>query len=91
MVDSIRPISDLNVLGTNAPPPKEAKLWIKVKSADEAVLKRIKLVLTMFPGKQQMIIYLEREKKRIGASCIIHEALVEELKELLGEENVVIK
>ncbi len=54
-------------------------------------MKRIELLLTMFPGKQQMIIYCEREKKRIGAQCVIHEALVDELKEMLGEGNVVIK
>ena len=45
----------------------------------------------MFPGKQQMIIYCEREKKRMGTYCIIHQSLVDELKELLGDENVVIK
>ena len=91
MVDSIRPISDLDALGTNAPPPREPKLWIKVKSTEEPVLKRIKLILTMFPGRQQMIVYCEKEKKRIGAACIIHQALLDELKELLGEENVVVK
>ena len=90
MVDSIRPISDLHELGTNAPPPKEAKLWIKVKSANEPVLKRIKLILTMFPGTQQMIIYCEAEKKRMGTNCLIHEALVDELKDLLGEGNVIV-
>ena len=45
----------------------------------------------MFPGAQQMIIWCEREKKRIGARCLIHRALVQELKELLGDENVVVK
>ena len=45
----------------------------------------------MFPGTQQMIIWCEREKKRIGARCLIHPALVQELKEMLGEENVVVK
>ena len=45
----------------------------------------------MFPGTQQMIIYCQKEKKRIGAQCVIHEALVDELKEMLGSENVVIK
>jgi len=91
MVDSIRPISDLYELSGNAQTPKDAKLWIKVKSSDEPVLRRIKLILTMFPGTQQMIIYCEKDKKRMGANCLIHEALVDELKELLGEENVVIK
>ena len=91
MVDSIRPISDLHELETNAPPPRQKKLWIKVSSANEPVLKRIKLILTMFPGTHQMIIYCEKEQKRMGANCLIHEGLVEELKELLGEENVVVK
>ncbi len=91
MVDSIRPISDLNMLGSDAPPPKEAKLWIKVKSAQEPVLRRIKLILSMFPGSGQMIIYCEKEKKRMGANCLIHQSLIDELKELLGNENVVVK
>lgn len=45
----------------------------------------------MFPGTQQMIIYCDREKKRIGTRCLIHEGLIVELQELLGEKNVVIK
>ena len=45
----------------------------------------------MFPGRQQLIIYLEREKRRIGARCLIHPSLVAELKELCGEDNVILK
>ena len=91
MVESIRPISDLDAPGEKAPPPQDRKLWVKVKSAQDPVLERIRLILTMFPGTQQMILYCEAEKKRIGARCLIHEGLVLELEELLGEENVVVK
>jgi len=91
MVDSIRPIEDAAIISGDAPPPKEPKLWVKLKSTEDPMLRRIKLILNMFPGKQQIIIYCEKEKKRIGASCIIHEAFVEELKDLLGAENVVVK
>ena len=45
----------------------------------------------MFPGQQQLVIYCEREKKKLVARCLIHEALVDELKEMLGNENVVLK
>ena len=45
----------------------------------------------MFPGSQQLVIWCEREKKRIGARCLIHEGLVLELQEMLGKENVVLK
>ena len=100
MVDSIRPLSDIGTLAQpareqrSAPIPQPAanqKLWVKLPGAEDARLHKIELILTMFPGTQQMIIWCEREKKRIGASCLIHPALVQELKELLGDENVVIK
>ena len=41
--------------------------------------------------QDQMVIWLENEKKRIGARCRIHPALEQELRELLGEANVVLK
>ena len=100
MVDSIRPLSDIGTMAQpareqrSAPasqPPADQKLWVKLPGADDARLHKIELILTMFPGTQQMIIWCEREKKRIGARCLIHPALVQELKELLGDENVVVK
>ena len=95
MVDEIRPISDLGKL-TPAQPPVQAaspeqKLWVKLPSESDPLLERIKLIITMFPGTQQMIIYCEREKKRIGTKCLIHPSLVAELKELCGDKNIVIK
>ena len=45
----------------------------------------------MFPGQGRMIIYCEKEKKRIGTHCVLHEALLTELCELCGEKNVVLK
>ena len=91
VVDTIRPLSDVSTPGETAPPPAEKKLWVKLPSESDPILDRIRLILTMFPGNQQMIIYCEQEKKRIGTRCLIHEGLVGELKELLGERNVVVK
>ena len=99
MVDSIRPLSDIGTLAQTAAVQKPAapaaqpgqKLWVKLPGADDPRLHKIELILTMFPGTEQMIIWCEREKKRIGARCLIHPALVQELKEMLGEENVVVK
>ena len=54
-------------------------------------MKRIELILTMFPGEQQMIIWCAKEQKRVGARCLIHEGLILELREMLGDENVVLK
>jgi len=90
-VDEIRPISDLGTEKPRREEKKEPKLWVKLPSAEHPALKRIELILTMFKGEQQMVIYCEKEKKRLAASCLIHEALVAELTEMLGEGNVIIK
>ena len=74
-----------------APGGEEQKLFVKLPGRDDPRLGRIELLLTMFPGHQQLVIWCEKEKKRIGARCLIHEGLVLELQEMLGKENVVLK
>ena len=91
MVDSVRPLSDLHELGTDAPPKAERKLWLKLPTADAKLLRRIELLCEMFPGRERMIIFIADTKRRFGAECLIRDSLVRELRELLGEENVVVK
>ncbi len=94
MIDSVRPIEDIGAVEATPRPkkiPENATLWVKLKTRDCAELKRIELIMTMFPGRQQMIIYIADEKKKIGTRCVIHPALIDELIEMLGEENVVVK
>ncbi len=103
MVDTIRPISDADAV-RSAPDSTQGsdarrtpggyagmKLWVKLPSADDARMKRIELILEMFPGTQQLVIYCEREKKKLTARCLIHDALIDELREMLGDENVVVR
>ncbi len=94
MIDSVRPIEDIGAVEATPRPkkiPENATLWVKLRTRDCAELKRIELIMTMFPGRQQMIIYIADEKKKIGTRCVIHPALIDELIEMLGEENVVVK
>ncbi|MCD7770257.1 MAG: hypothetical protein LUH36_09125, partial [Oscillospiraceae bacterium] len=74
-----------------AAPPHRQTLWIKLPARDEQALHRIELVLTMFPGTDPLVIYFADTKKRLGARCLIHPALVEDLQERFGAENVVVK
>ena len=91
MADSIRPITDLAAGAAREKPPEEQKLYVRLPSREDPRMRHLELVLKMFPGSGQMVIWCEREKKRIGAKCLFHEALLDELKETLGEENVVMK
>ena len=96
MVDSIRPIADLSSMqsapASGDPAPRaEQTLWIKLPSRTAPEFRHVQLLLKMFPGTQKMVIYIEDEKKRLGTRCIIHQALLEELRQILGENNVVLK
>ena len=66
-------------------------LYVRVGSVADSIMHRIELLLTMFPGPGKLVIWCEKEKKRIGARCLLHNALIAELTELLGKENVVLK
>ena len=90
MVDSVRPLS-----GTAAVPapeePARQTLYVRMNSTDAKHRRKIELLLEMFPGKERMVLYFADTGKRLGADCVIHPALLRELREMLGEENVVVK
>ena len=98
MVDSIRPISDAAAMVSESGRKRPAlsavegqKLYVKVPARECAEMKHIALVLKMFPGSGELIIWCERERKRIGAQCLINETLIDEMRDTVGEENVVLK
>ncbi|MBR1497342.1 MAG: DNA polymerase III subunit alpha, partial [Oscillospiraceae bacterium] len=89
-VDSIRPLSDLDFPGE--PPAKQPKkLYLRLDSGDSRALRKIDLLREMFIGRDVMVQYFADRKQQRSATCLIHPALVAELKELLGAENVVVK
>jgi len=95
VVDSIRPLTDIAApeeeIAPVPSPEQERKLYIKLKSIDDPGMKHLELVLQMFPGRGQLVLYFDDSKKRMGAKCLIHDALIDDLKEVLGSKNVVLK
>ena len=67
------------------------KLYVKTPSAEDPRMRKARLVLNMFPGNQQVIFYCADTKKRLGAAGELRPALLNELREMFGEENVVVK
>ena len=86
MVDSIRPLGDLG-----PGQEKEERLWLRLPNREDPRLRKVRLALSFFPGESQVILYFEDCKKRVGSRCQIHPALLADLRERLGEENVVVK
>ncbi len=88
MVDRVMPLS--GVRGHPADAAREQVLWIKLPDGGESFT-WLKKLMNMFPGDCAANVYLADRKKKLQTHCIIHEALLAELRETLGEENVVLK
>lgn len=91
VVETLRPLADLESPDCPALPQTERKLWVRLPSQEDPRFKRIEKLLCMFEGEERMIIYCEDSKKRLCARCLIHDSLIRELKEMLGEQNVIIQ
>ena len=87
MVDTIRPMGELD----GKERPAGQRLYLRLPCREDPRLRKVKLALSFFPGESQAVLYFEDCKKRVGTRCQIHPALVEDLKERLGGENVVVK
>ncbi|MDE7004306.1 MAG: DNA polymerase III subunit alpha [Oscillospiraceae bacterium] len=85
MVDRVVPLGD-------APRPAAGRqvLWIKLPDGGESFA-WLKKLLNMFPGENPAVVYLADSRKKLQTQCLLHDALLAELREVLGEENVVLK
>ncbi len=89
VVDRVIPLN-----GKEIPePPRDNSgktLWIKLPNGGRP-LEWLKKLMNMFPGKSPAVVYLADTGKKLSARCVIHDALLAELREILGEKNVVLK
>ena len=90
MVDAIMPLRD-NMEIQKRSEKKEKRLYLRFPDREDPRLRKVKLVLSMFPGEEQIILYFEDCKKRVGTRGQCHPALIQDLTERLGQENVVLK
>ena len=85
----------LETAGAEARPAQEAhpdqRLFLRFVSGEDPHLERVRCLFSLFPGTDRTVLYLEREGRRLGAVCQHHPALLQELREVLGEANVVLK
>jgi DNA polymerase-3 subunit alpha len=87
-------VDHVTSLNQTPPPPPDSlpgrKLYLRLPGEDSPLFRRVKALFTLFPGPTPAVLYLADSKRRLGARCLLHQALVDELIELLGGENVVI-
>ena len=95
MVNRARPISDYAketpAEPVQAAPTQAATLYLRLPTEGSPLFGKIRAMINMFPGDSSVVAYFADTKQRRGARCALDERLLRELRELLGNENVVVK
>ena len=66
-------------------------LYLRLASREDRLFQRVKDLFLLFPGESRTVVYFADTGRKAGAACLLHDALLEELTLLLGEENVIVK
>ena len=96
VVNRARPISDFSE-GNPEPEkpvtqqPKQGTLYLRLPSEQDRVYPKVKAILNMFPGQNGVVLYFSDTKQRRGTRCMLADSMLRELKNVLGEANVVLK
>lgn len=97
MCDSAVPLGGGAPLPASVPAESGKKLaegsvlYLKFPGKDSPELRHMKLVFQMFPGSTPAKLVMADTRKVFGAQLLLHRALLQEARETLGEENVVVK
>jgi DNA polymerase-3 subunit alpha len=96
MCDSIVPLKQLSVPGDKTVKSEPTKshasvIFLRVPSVDSEAFRHLKLVMTMFEGETPVKIRVADTGKLLGGQCLNHPALLQECREWLGDENVVVR
>ncbi|MDY6041442.1 MAG: DNA polymerase III subunit alpha [Candidatus Faecousia sp.] len=95
VVNRARPISDY--ADGSVPeepqtrPQQNGTLYLRIPSEGDPVLRKVKAILNMFPGTCGAVLYFADTKIRRGTRCLLADNMIRELKNVLGEANVVVK
>ena len=97
VINRARPISDFEnaqpgePLQEEKPSPRAGTLYLRLPTEQGRLYPKIKAILNMFPGQSNVVLYFADTRQRRGTRCILMESMLRELKNVLGEENVVLK
>ena len=98
IVNRARPISDFanEKLAPEAPvqqpaAPRNGTLYLRLPGETDKRYPKVKAILNMFPGDSSVVLYFADTKQRRGTRCVLMESLLKELRNVLGEGNVVVK
>ena len=72
-------------------PELHGTLYLRLATEQSTDFRKVKAILNMFPGNNPAVVYFADTKLRRGTRCALAHPMVNELRNLLGNENVVLK
>ena len=100
VISRARPISDYenysNILPLPVPQaeqksPRTGTLYLRLSSEQDKCYPKVKAILNMFPGDGSVVLFFADTKQRRGTRAAFADNMLQELKNVLDEGNVVLK
>ncbi|MGN1017063.1 MAG: OB-fold nucleic acid binding domain-containing protein, partial [Faecousia sp.] len=92
VINRARPISDFaEQRGQDSQPQAPSTLYLRLPGEEGTLYPKVRAILNMFPGTSGAVLYFADTKVRRGTRCSFADSMLRELKNLLGEANVVLK
>ena len=95
LINRARPITDVTEgyrpLEEVLPKAPLQTLYLKVDHPESKLFRKIRAILQMFPGDSPTVVYFADIKKQSRGTCALEQDMLSELKNVLGEGNVVLK
>ncbi len=97
VINRARPISDYQDSSIDPVPQATDKkvhngtLYLKLSGENDPAYRKVRAILSMFPGSSNVVLYFADSKIRRGTRCLLADSMIRELKNLLGDANVVLK
>jgi hypothetical protein len=96
VINRARPISDFAAAEPEREEPQPVKetkqvLWLRLNSENSPQYQPVKASLQMFPGDTKVVLYFADTGIKRGTCCALDDRLLQKLKALLGEGNIVLK
>jgi DNA polymerase-3 subunit alpha len=98
VINRARPISDF--ANESAPEPVQqpvrqpvmaSTLYLQLTGESDPRYRKVKAILSMFPGNGKVVLFFADNRTRRGTQADFDHRMLEELKNLLGNANVVLK
>jgi len=74
-----------------APTVANGTLYLQLTGQDDPRFQKVRSIVNMFPGSGKVVVFFADDRSRRGAQAALDSRMIAELKNLLGDGNVVLK